>query len=272
MKNATTSQRLKQIMVERGLRQVDILEKSKPYQKKLNIKMGRSTLSQYLSGKSVPAQKQLYLLSITLDVSEAWLMGYDVEEKRIPDEQRSVNTKPKILSVYEILEPPRQEKVLDFAQEQLEEQKSTKVVSLFDQQLEDEELFEIHGTTFAAAASGFGRGFEADDYDTYTVYTDEEPPHYDYAIGIRGDSMLPKYEQGDMLYIVDKGMSTYSGQLCIVVYNGQTYFKKVYTEDRGLRLVSLNKKYDDIFIDYPPAEDTYIKIYDVVGSFTPIEM
>ncbi|HEL0906767.1 TPA: helix-turn-helix transcriptional regulator, partial [Streptococcus equi subsp. equi] len=125
---------------------------------------------------------------------------------------------------------------------------------------------------YAAAASGFGRGFEADEYDTYTVYTDEEPPRYDYAIGIRGDSMLPKYEQGDMLYIVDRGMSTYNGQLCIVVHNGQTYFKKVYTEEDGLRLVSLNKKYNDIFIDYPPAEDTYIKIYDVVGSFTPVEM
>lgn len=176
-----------------------------------------------------------------------------------------------IAVIYNELETSRKEKVLDFAKAQLEEQNS-KVVSMFEKQLEDEELFEVHGTTFAAAASGFGRGFEADDYDTYTVYTDEEPPRYDYAVGIRGDSMLPRFEQGDMLYIIDKGMSTYSGQLCIVVYNGQTYFKKVYTEDGGLRLVSLNKKYDDIFIDYPPAEDTYIKIYDVVGSFTPIEM
>lgn len=151
----------------------------------------------------------------------------------------------------------------------MEEQ--TKIINFSDKKTDIEDIFEVKGTTFAAAASGFGRGFEADDYDTYTVYTDEEPPHYDYAIGIRGDSMLPKYEQGDMLYIVDKGMSTYSGQLCIVVHNGNTYFKKVYTEHDGLRLVSLNKKYSDIFIGYPPAEDTYIKIYDVVGSFTPIE-
>lgn len=169
-----------------------------------------------------------------------------------------------IVSIYNQLEQPRQEKVLSFANEQLEEQ--NKVVSTH------EELFSVQGVTYAAAASGFGRGFEADEYDTYTVYTDEEPPHYDYAIGVRGDSMLPKYEQGDMLYIVDRGMSAYAGQLCIVVHNGQTYFKKVYTEEDGLRLVSLNKKYNDIFIDYPPAEDTYIKIYDVVGSFTPVEI
>ncbi|HEM3666954.1 TPA: helix-turn-helix domain-containing protein [Streptococcus suis] len=274
MKQVATSERLKQIMSDRSLRQVDIIEKSKQYQKVLGIKLGRSTLSQYVSGKSVPAQKQLYLLSKTLNVSEAWLMGYDVEMERTPDEKRTEISKkqPEILSIYNELEPVRQEKVLDFAKEQLEEQKSSKVVSMFDKQLENEELFKVRGTTFAAAASGFGRGYEADDYDTYTVYTDEEPPRYDYAIGVRGDSMLPKYEAGDMLYIRDRGMSTYSGQLCIVAYNGQTYFKKVYTEDGGLRLVSLNKKYSDIFIEYPPAEDTYIKIYDVVGSFTPIEM
>ncbi|HEL1636639.1 TPA: helix-turn-helix transcriptional regulator [Streptococcus suis] len=168
---------------------------------------------------------------------------------------------PEILEIYNKLEPTRQEKVLYFAKEQLDEQEQ-----------EENDLFEVTGISYAAAASGLGRGFDADDYDTYTVYTDEEPPRYDYAIGVRGDSMLPTYEAGDMLYIVDKGMSNYSGQLCIVAYNGQTYFKKVYTEPGGLRLVSLNKKYDDIFIDYPPAEDTYIKIYDVVGSFVPIEM
>ncbi|WP_449462272.1 LexA family transcriptional regulator [Streptococcus suis] len=168
---------------------------------------------------------------------------------------------PKILEIYNQLEPTRQEKVLYFAKEQLDEQEQ-----------EENDLFEVTGISYAAAASGLGRGFDADDYDTYTVYTDEEPPRYDYAIGVRGDSMLPTYEAGDMLYIVDKGMSNYSGQLCIVAYNGQTYFKKVYTEPGGLRLVSLNKKYDDIFIDYPPAEDTYIKIYDVVGSFVPVEV
>lgn len=173
----------------------------------------------------------------------------------------NIEDKSDIVSIYNKLEQPRQEKVVEFAQEQLDEQEQ-----------EESDLFEVTGISYAAAASGLGRGFDADDYDTYTVYTDEEPPRYDYAIGVRGDSMLPTYEAGDMLYIVDKGMSNYSGQLCIVAYNGQTYFKKVYTEPDGLRLVSLNKKYDDIFIDYPPAEDTYIKIYDVVGSFVPVEV
>ncbi|GGE34573.1 hypothetical protein JavanS257_0011 [Streptococcus satellite phage Javan257] len=44
------------------------------------------------------------------------------------------------------------------------------------------------------------------------------------------------------------------------------YLKKVYTEDNCLRLVSINPKYDDIIIDFPPSADTHIKIYAVVGS------
>ena len=89
MDRVKTSARLKQLMSERNLKQVDILRLSEPYQKELNIKMSKSTLSQYVTGKQSPDQNRIYLLSKTLDVNEAWLMGFDVSKKRIPDEQRS---------------------------------------------------------------------------------------------------------------------------------------------------------------------------------------
>ena len=75
-----TAQRLAQIMNERNLRQVDILKRSEKFQKALGIKLGKSALSQYVSGKSIPDQDKLVLLSKTLGVSEAWLMGYDTNE------------------------------------------------------------------------------------------------------------------------------------------------------------------------------------------------
>nr|DAS20195.1 MAG TPA: repressor protein [Caudoviricetes sp.] len=76
MKN-TTSSRLKQVMSERNLKQVDVISLSKPHQKELGVKLGKSALSQYINGKSTPDQEKLVLLSKTLGVSEAWLMGYD---------------------------------------------------------------------------------------------------------------------------------------------------------------------------------------------------
>lgn len=111
-----------------------------------------------------------------------------------------------------------------------------------------------------------GLRYSYDDNDIKTVLVEEEPPRYDIASLVNGDSMLPDYENGDVVYLKDTGMSSYSGQVCAVAVNDKSYLKKVYTEDDCLRLVSINPKYDDIIIDFPPAEDTHIKIYAVIGS------
>lgn len=86
-----TAQRLARIMNERNLRQVDILKKSEKFQKELGIKLGKSALSQYVSGKSIPDQDKLVLLAKTLDVSEAWLMGYDTNEQQTEPNKPSID-------------------------------------------------------------------------------------------------------------------------------------------------------------------------------------
>ena len=93
----TTAERLNQIMSERGIRQVDILNDSMKFQKELGIKMGKSALSQYVSGKSVPDQNKLVLLGKTLGVNETWLMGYDV------DRQPNVNVKEQAIDLKDVL-------------------------------------------------------------------------------------------------------------------------------------------------------------------------
>ena len=54
-----TSDRLKKIMEERKIKQVDILNMSLPYCRKYNIKMNKSDISQYVSGKVEPSQEKL---------------------------------------------------------------------------------------------------------------------------------------------------------------------------------------------------------------------
>ncbi len=73
-----TSERLKEIMEIRNLKQIDIVNLAKPFCEKYNIKLGRNDLSQYVSGKIEPAQNKLLVLSKALDVNIAWLMGLDV--------------------------------------------------------------------------------------------------------------------------------------------------------------------------------------------------
>ena len=82
MKVSNTSQRLKEIMNKKGLKQIDILHKIKPLCEKYNIKMGSNDLSQYVTGKVEPSQKKLSVLAEVLDTNEVWLMGYDVPSTR----------------------------------------------------------------------------------------------------------------------------------------------------------------------------------------------
>ncbi len=69
----TFSNRLQKAMNLKNMKQVDLVEKT-------NI--DKSLISNYLKGKYKAKQDNLYLLAKVLNVSEAWLMGYDVPMER----------------------------------------------------------------------------------------------------------------------------------------------------------------------------------------------
>ena len=69
-------------MESRNLRQVDILEKCEPYCKQYGVQLKKNALSEYVNGKTEPGQHKLTILGLALNVSEAWLMGYDVPMER----------------------------------------------------------------------------------------------------------------------------------------------------------------------------------------------
>lgn len=92
MKISNTSKRLKELMNKRNLRQVDILNLTKPYCEQYNVKMNKSDISQYVSGKNEPSQDKLIILGMALNVNEAWLMGYDVPtDKHTPEDSDIAN-------------------------------------------------------------------------------------------------------------------------------------------------------------------------------------
>lgn len=107
------STRLKQIMSMRNLKQVDIIRKAEPFCRQYNVSLKKNDLSQYVSGKTNPGQKKLFLLALTLDVSEAWLMGYDVPMERV----NSNTDKYYLLSDHEkiLIAAYRQQTALQFA-------------------------------------------------------------------------------------------------------------------------------------------------------------
>lgn len=74
------SRRLREAMDEKGKRQADLVRETG---------LDRGSISSYLSGKYEPKQKAIYKLARALDVSEAWLLGYDVPMSRTDDQKKN---------------------------------------------------------------------------------------------------------------------------------------------------------------------------------------
>lgn len=74
MEKKSCAERIQKAMELRNLKQVDLINMT-------GIK--KSALSQYVSGKILPRQNNIYKLAKALNVNEAWLMGYDVDINRV---------------------------------------------------------------------------------------------------------------------------------------------------------------------------------------------
>lgn len=248
MRSSNPSERLKQLMSERNLKQVEILEKSLPYQKELGIRMGKSTLSQYVNGVQSPDQHRIYLLSKTLEVSEPWLMGYDVEKKRVPDNERNStsNEQPEILPIYNKLEKPRQEKVLSYAKDQLEEQESTNIISIFNKSQDDEDY--ITDYVEGLVAAGHGTFQEDNLHMEVRLRANDVPNEYDTIAKVAGDSMEPLIEDNDLLFIKVTSQVDINS-IGIFQVNGKNFVKKLKRDyDGSWYLQSLNSGYEEIHL------------------------
>ena len=67
----TFSDRLKQAMTVQNMKQIDLVHKAA----QSNVKLGKSHVSQYVSGKTIPRNDILHFLADTLQVDSDWLLG-----------------------------------------------------------------------------------------------------------------------------------------------------------------------------------------------------
>ncbi len=107
------------------------------------------------------------------------------------------------------------------------------------------------------ASAGTGSYLFGDDYTEISVFANEKTEDADFAVRVYGDSMMPRYENGDILLVMgteDIG----KGELGIFSLNGESYFKKY----GGNRLISYNPAYKDI----PLSEtDEFLCFGKVIG-------
>lgn len=230
-------------------------------QQELGAKIGisKNAIGNYEKGFRSPKKDTMFDLANAFNVS--------IDDLFPPIQKDSSSNTPQIQTIYDELKPPRQAKVLTYAERLRDEQRNEEKTKKNEVSEKAINLYHVEVVSETAAACGFNYGFGYDDTDRETIEVDEQPPRHDIATKVCGDSMQPDYQDGDILYLVDKGLTTYNGDLAVIAYGDRSYFKKIYTENGRLRLVSLNDKYEDIILDFPPAEDTHIKIFAVVGVY-----
>ena len=107
-----------------------------------------------------------------------------------------------------------------------------------------EELIEV-SINYAPVSAGFGD--ELEDYEQWekaSVPLTPESRKADFILVVDGDSMEPKFHNGDYI-LVRKQPAVDIGQIGIFGVDGKGYVKKY----GGDKLISLNKKYSDIPLD-----------------------
>ena len=166
-------------------------------------------------------------------------------------------TEIEIVRLYNTLSNKGKNQVVEYARDLVQKEKTQQVISV------SENFYEYH--VYEKMSAGIGASvYDNRNYDT--VYFNEELAH-DFASWVSGDSMEPKYHNGSVALIRETGFD-YDGAVYAVVCNNQTYIKRVYREEEGLRLVSINPKYEDIFISYD--EDPRV-VGIIVGNFMPLK-
>ena len=92
-------------------------------------------------------------------------------------------------------------------------------------------------------SAGPGEYLDGADAEEITIPDNEKTASADYALRISGNSMEPKYHDGDIV-LVENCDSVEVGEPAVFMLDGSGYFKIF----GGDRLISLNKEYGDILL------------------------
>ena len=110
------------------------------------------------------------------------------------------------------------------------------------------------------ASAGTGNFLDGDNFTEVEV-GEEVPATADFGIRISGDSMEPRFVNGQIVW-VQKQDTLNNGEIGIFFLEGNAYCKKLQDDEQGLFLISLNSKYEPITV----TENQTFKIFGkVVG-------
>ena len=199
------------------------------------VGIAKSTMSRYFNKtREFPLNKADDFARI-FNITPEFLLGIQKENKE----------KPEILTIYNQLEEPRQEKVLDFANAQLDEQESPKIASIFEKVSNEDYIIDyVEGLV----AAGHGTFQEDNLHMEVRLRAEDVPEEYDTIAQVAGDSMEPLIEDNDLLFIRVASQIDVNS-IGIFQVNGKNFVKKLKRDyDGSWYLQSLNSGYEEIYL------------------------
>ena len=214
------------------------------------VGIAKSTMSRYFNKtREFPLNKADDFARI-FNITPEFLLGIQKENKE----------KPEILTIYNQLEEPRQEKVLDFANAQLDEQESSKVASIFEKVSNEDYIIDyVEGLV----AAGHGTFQEDNLHMEVRLRAEDVPEEYDTIAKVAGDSMEPLIEDNDLLFIRVASQIDVNS-IGIFQVNGKNFVKKLKRDyDGSWYLQSLNSGYEEIHLSENDDIRTIGEVVDI---------
>ena len=110
------------------------------------------------------------------------------------------------------------------------------------------------------ASAGTGNFLDEENFETLEI-TEPVPKKADFGIYITGDSMEPRFRDGELVWI-ERTDHLSSGDIGLFFLDGMTYIKKYIEKSSGIFLVSLNPKYRPVEV----GEYSTFKIFGRLAS------
>lgn len=205
------------------------------------IGMSKNAIGNYEKGFRSPKKDTMFDLANAFNVS--------IDDLFPPIQKDSSSNTPKIKTIYDELKPPRQAKVLTYAEMQLKEQRNEQ-----SRPTEVSEAIQLYSYDYYDHPASAGTGQYLNDVRVERI---ELPVDIDadFVIPIKGDSMEPDYHDGDLVFI-QTSVDLNNGVIGVFNYNGDAYIKQLVIDKDQAYLHSLNPAYKDM----PITPDTDFRI------------
>ena len=205
-----------------------------------------STLTGYVKGTSLPIPGNVQKIADFFGVPKSTLDPRFVTANPViysmVGESCNISISPtsSIQTIYDELKPPRQEKVLTYAERQLKEQRNEEET----QSNETSDIIQLYSYDYYDHPVSAGTGQYLNDVRVERI---ELPVDVDadFVIPIKGDSMEPDYQDGDLVFI-QTSVDLNDGVIGVFNYNGDAYIKQLVIDEDQAYLHSLNSAYKDM--------------------------